>query len=157
MTTDQRADGEALIVGRLALGEPIGACMRACLATITGLAIPETHEPDWFGQYQTFLRERGWALESSPSTRPVVGFSVAIGPSPNGIGDHAMVALDGVIIWDPGTGRTVPGDGFVPRSFCPVYRSSSGRALLDVAYRWLADSASPPALAVPARDAEERQ
>lgn len=118
-----------------------GDCLSATLSTITGLDVPNMiGSPKWMALFRDWLRERGWAFTDDDGTRPMLGFSVAVGPSPT-FDDcsHAAVALDGIVIWDPAPNREDPDRTFTPFQFWPVFRLSSGR----VPYDPYADSPAP--------------
>jgi hypothetical protein len=111
-----------------------GDCLRACLATITGLDVPNLiQSPKWMALYRDWLRERGWAFTDDDGSRPMLGFSVAVGPSATFVGEsHACVALDGVVVWDPNPKRDDPArPPLEPLQFWPVFRLSSGRPVYD--------------------------
>lgn len=134
MTAETTSDAK-LIVGRVQSQARLndGDCLAASLATITGLDVPNLIDngPTWFGDFQTWLRDRGWAFTDDDGSRPMVGFSVAVGPSPTLDCNHAAVALDGIVIWDPSPNRDDPGRTFTPRQFWPVFRLASGRPIYD--------------------------
>ena len=87
-----------------------GRCFPACVASI--LEVPESSVPgyeDTPDVYQ-WLERRGLRYAQAPieGTPAPVGYHVIEGVSPRG-GQHAVVGLDGEIVWDPhpqdGTGR----------------------------------------------------
>ncbi len=102
-------------------------CIRACVAAITGLDVPDftaspfQHKLRVFGDTQDWLWANGWSLLDDTGERPMPGYSLAIGASPR-IPDanHATVALDGVVIWDPSPHRDDPGRVFTPSGYWPV-------------------------------------
>jgi len=88
-----------------------GNCQRAAMAAILDLDIdglPPFEDAMsagafWRGIYD-WLADRGLAYEWHPADKPPPGYSIASGPAPRGV-DHAVVALDGVIVWDPHPSR----------------------------------------------------
>ncbi len=110
-----------------------GDCLAAAISTITGLDVPNFIEsPKWHTLYRDWLRERGWAFTDDDGSRPMLGFSVAVGGSPTfPFANHATVALDGIVVWDPSPNRDEPGRSFTPRQFWPVFRLASGRPVYD--------------------------
>ena len=87
-----------------AFGDPDGNCFEACLASITGMPLadfPHFLEDGWFGDYDDWLRERGWGLIHFGSAKDIpAGFAIASGPAPRGI-MHSAVYRDGVLEHDP--------------------------------------------------------
>ena len=90
-------------------------CYAACIASITGIpldAIPHPKDDDpltseswrlYRNGLVQFLKEHGWWLAFVPAVdgwSAPTGYSIASGPGPRGY-DHACVALDGHIVWDP--------------------------------------------------------
>ena len=110
-----------------------GDCLSATLSTITGLDVPNfIKDPKWHTLYSDWLHERGWAFTDDDGSRPMLGFSVAVGPSPTfEDANHATVALDGIVIWDPSPHRNDPDREFTARQFWPVFRIASGRPIYD--------------------------
>jgi hypothetical protein len=91
-------------VMQTAFGDPDGNCFEACLASITGMPLadlPHFLEDGWFGDYDNWLRERGWGLiHFGPAKDVPAGFAIASGPAPRGI-MHSAVYRDGVLEHDP--------------------------------------------------------
>lgn len=58
------------------------------------------------------LRALGWTT-AHLGTRVPRGWSVAVGPSPRNPEDHAVVAYNGVPVWDPHPSRAYTRDGLI--------------------------------------------
>jgi hypothetical protein len=58
---------------------------------------------DYHNAVNRFMRGRGWRLAYVGMDIPR-GFSIGCGKSPRGV-DHAVIALDGVVWWDPHPSR----------------------------------------------------
>lgn len=91
-----------------------GNCMAACIASILELSIdemPNYHGTDsqWYRDWQTWLQPYNIQLLTflNGGEWEPTGYSILSGLSPRGDWNHAVVALDGVVVHDPhpdGTG-----------------------------------------------------
>jgi hypothetical protein len=103
------------------VGEKVGNCFAACLASILNLEmadIPEfsTDEDLWLNDIQEFLATHGLYYVQLPPEEPTLLaafehgtlFHTIEGTSPRG-GQHACVGENGELVWDPhpddGTGH----------------------------------------------------
>lgn len=96
-----------------------GNCLEAAIATVIGLQCadfpldlvghPESH-PNWTSRLMAWLAERDWIMGEAFPNDPPAGLHVAVGPSPRKPGSHAVVALNGVPIFDPHPTRAFFGD-----------------------------------------------
>ena len=92
------------------LGE--GDCLMACVASILGVpleslpAITSENGDQWWSIFCGAARSHGFEVRESVD--PPAGYSIAVGPSPrwDGQENHAVVALDGVIVHDPHPSRS---------------------------------------------------
>ena len=90
------------------LAPPNGNCYAACVASILELPlseVPNFTAPRWFQEWNEWLRLRGLMLLSF-TRRPnddwkPAGYSIMGVMSPRGDFQHAVVALDGDLAWDP--------------------------------------------------------
>jgi hypothetical protein len=87
-----------------------GRCFPACIASLLDLKeweVPDLDNTD-YGQVDDFLGPYGYYYREIAPGVPPVGYHVIIGTSPRG-GSHAVVGLDGELIFDPhpqdGTGK----------------------------------------------------
>lgn len=94
---------------------PEGNCQDACLASILEVpleSLPNYHGADWNEVYDAWLAKRGLRLtrvpidEDEPAPQ---GYHIGTVKSPRGDWNHAVVVLDGKVIWDPYPGAE-PGD-----------------------------------------------
>lgn len=110
-----------------------GDCLASCLSSITGLDVPSfIPSPRWFGLTKEWLAEHGWSLDDDDGTRPQPGYSLAVGASPTfKNANHATVAFNGEVVWDPSPHRNDPGRQFTPLQWLPVFRLDSGRVPYD--------------------------
>lgn len=88
-----------------------GRCLNACVASL--LEIPEASVPDfsdeeWNRELDDFLAPYGLYYRHVSTSVAPLGYHIIEGLSPRG-GLHAVVGLDGAVVWDPhpqdGTGR----------------------------------------------------
>jgi hypothetical protein len=108
-----------------------GDCWRACIASVLDLPADEVphfvslywSEEDptlWYFETASWLKERGYALETwAPGPPPRYnGYAIASGPSPRGDFKHAVVryvaaqSADGMLVWDAHDPH--PSRAFVP-------------------------------------------
>lgn len=88
-----------------------GNCLRAAIASILEIDIDdiplfEEMGADWAPALDDWLWEQYQLdLDFCDRALPPRGFSIAVGKSPRGIG-HAVVALQGVPVWDPHPDRS---------------------------------------------------
>jgi hypothetical protein len=80
-----------------------GNCVQAAVASLLDLdldAVPHFAASDAWLEYLVYWSAlRGWmVLRHNPGWRPRM--AIASGPSPRGV-QHAVVMLDGEIVWDP--------------------------------------------------------
>ena len=91
---------------------PKGNCMAACLASILEIpleSIPNDHSPQWYVHLEEFVNGYGYSIDRFPAgcdPEFIRGYQIAVINSPRGDWLHALVALDGVIVWDPFDGST---------------------------------------------------
>ncbi len=109
-----------------------GDCFRACLASITEFGdIPNLVANEmWFTDYFQWLRERGWEMYTRPKERPPTGYSIGVIWSPTFTDPpqrHAVVALDGVMAWDPSPLRDEPGREYGPWLYFVEVRAATER------------------------------
>ena len=104
-----------------------GNCFPAALASLLDMELKDLPDfdddsPNWIGPFETFLADRGQAMNwllvrhqfdhsngwLGPMYAPQ-GMSLANGPSPRGDWNHVVVAEDGIEVHDPaGPGDSVP-------------------------------------------------
>lgn len=88
---------------------PHGNCMDACMASIFEIKLSDCpnyspNNPDWWERIEEFVNSKGFDLLIGyrPDANIVPkGCQIAVVDSPRGPWLHAVVALDGVIVWDP--------------------------------------------------------
>ncbi|MDB5358829.1 MAG: CcrColossus [Rhodospirillales bacterium] len=96
-------------------GQQYGNCQRAAMASIFDMDIEDLPHFEevrgagdfWHGIYD-WLESWGFGYEWHDPEAPPTGYSIATGPAARGV-SHAVVALDGKIVWDPHPSR----DGLV--------------------------------------------
>lgn len=93
-------------------GPQHGNCQRAAMASILEIGIddmPPFEEAASAGRFwrqiHEWLEEQGITYRSFDASAPPEGYSIASGPAPRGV-SHAVVALDGKVVWDPHPSRT---------------------------------------------------
>ena len=92
------------------VGHPRGDCLRACLASLSGLpleAVIDTTDPTlenaWMRHLEVWADERGFALESHET--PPEGWSIMAGTTSRGPDLHAVIGFDGEVWHDPHPSR----------------------------------------------------
>jgi hypothetical protein len=92
-----------------------GNCFAACLASILEEPLPEfglTSDPDYDTNVDAWLAARGLRYTQVPSDVKPMGWTTIEGISPRG-GMHAVVGLNGKIVWDPHPKELNDGQGLV--------------------------------------------
>ncbi len=90
------------------LAPPDGNCFAACVASIFEVpieAVPSIPEPHWWPAVEAWLAPRGlsvlhFAVKPDDDYRPP-GYAIMHTDSPGGGCLHALVAKDGVVVWNP--------------------------------------------------------
>jgi hypothetical protein len=102
-------------VEQTVLMPPGGNCFAACMASILELpldAVPHFEEDDWVIRWNEWLRPRNLAimvctlpedenLQRRYRETCMPGFTIPGADSPRGPWQHAVVAFDGELVWDP--------------------------------------------------------
>ena len=92
------------------LSYPDGNCFAACLASVLEVALEEVpcfHGDGWLDRYNEWLAPRNLVLinltYASAEGEPwyPAGYSLLAAKSPRGDWLHAVVCLDGEVVWDP--------------------------------------------------------
>jgi hypothetical protein len=90
-------------------GEKDGNCLEAAIATVLGCDIsevPKLVDDIWRDTLTTFFISRGVDWMTVDAANPPRGLSIAVGPSPRRTVRHAVVAINGVLAFDPHPDRT---------------------------------------------------
>lgn len=92
------------------LKDDTGNCYAACISSLTGIPfkdlratgqeIAEFGSSALYARMLTLLTERGWQRQRQKGEAPQ-GFAVAVGRSPRGPWNHAVIVCDGEFYHDP--------------------------------------------------------
>ncbi len=86
-----------------------GDCLRAAVATITGIPLGEVidvldgarPEAEWYDRLEAWAAEHGWLTDPRSPDEPPSGLALASGPTRRSAQTHAIVAMNGAAWWDP--------------------------------------------------------
>lgn len=96
--------------------EQRGDCIRACITSLLGLpidAVENVQGADWWGRWQEFVGEHGFALAIVyPQAEPPKSLWIAVVPSLSLDANHSVVARGYNLVHDPGMKRRYTEDEF---------------------------------------------
>lgn len=98
-------------VEQTVLGWPNGNCFSACVASILEIPLDtvpayqcDLADDGWWARWVAWFEEHGyravWRLHTKEEPAPR-GYAILGAKSPRGQFTHAVVCLDGEIVWDP--------------------------------------------------------